>query len=342
MICLKSLKLLILSSTAVDPSNIMAGWRRRSRSPRSGPRSSTQAPWASANTKAMTDPDRRLNSELMDLCAYLRPKPADISSHQEVIARVTNVVQGLWPLAEVRLFGSLETGLWVPGSDIDLTILMKTGMNVVRYLHQLGDALQRSRVSSYLMRIPHARVPIIKMNDRVTGIQVDISFNQENALRGIQMTKQYLVRYPEVRYLVPVLKYFLKQKGLNDTHSGGVGSFLLLCMAIAAVQQSGNPDLVAGHYLLKFLHMFSEGLDFEREGVSIVGQGTVFSKRAKGWTYSRDRALLALESPLDPEHDLGKNSYRIRRVSCAFAEAYRAIRATRGPTPLSGLFLGED
>jgi len=316
----------------------MVGWRHRSRSPHSHYESA--APWASAHTKAIPDPDHRLNSELMDLCAYLRPKPADISSQQAVIARITAVVKDLWPVAEVRLFGSLETGLWVPGSDIDLTILMKTDTGVARYLHQLADALQRTRIAGHLQRIAHARVPIIKLTDRATRIQVDISFNQDNALRGVQMTRQYLARYPELRYLVPVLKYYLKQRGLNDTHSGGIGSFLLLCMAVAVVQQYASPDLVAGYYLVKFFKMFSEELDYEREGVSITGQGTVFSKRARGWTYPRDRELLALESPLDPEHDLGKNSYQIRQVRYAFAEAYRSLRSLRTATPLSGLFLG--
>lgn len=320
----------------------MVGWRRRSRSPRSRSHYEVPAPWVSAHTKALADPDRRLNSELMDLCAYLRPKPADISSQQAVIARVTAVVKDLWPCAEVRLFGSLETGLWVPGSDIDLTILMKTDMNVVRYLHQLADTLQRTRVAGHIQRIAHARVPIIKMNDRATRIQVDISFNQDNALRGVQMTKQYLTKYPELRYIVPALKYYLKQRGLNDTYSGGIGSFLLLCMAVAAVQQYASPDLVAGHYLVKFFKLFSEGLDYEREGVSIAGQGAVFSKRARGWTYSRDRELLALESPLDPEQDLGKNSYQIRQVRQAFSKAYRSLRSLRSAMPLSGLFLGED
>jgi non-canonical poly(A) RNA polymerase PAPD5/7 len=35
-------------------------------------------------------------------------------------------------------------------------------------------------------------------------------------------------RYPEVKYLAICLKYFLKQRGLNETYEGGVGSFLLL------------------------------------------------------------------------------------------------------------------
>lgn len=41
---------------------------------------------------------------------------------------------------------------------------------------------------------------------------------------------------PPLRPLIIVLKYFLLQRGLNDTYSGGVGSFLLTLMAAHVVQ----------------------------------------------------------------------------------------------------------
>ncbi len=43
--------------------------------------------------------------------------------------------------------------------------------------------------------------------------------------------------YGMLRPLVLVIKYFLSQRALNDTYTGGIGSFMLTMMCLHIVQQ---------------------------------------------------------------------------------------------------------
>lgn len=70
-------------------------------------------------------------------------------------------------------------------------------------------------------------MPIIKLQDKETAINVDISFNRTNGIYCVKLVKILLKKYPELKPLLLVLKCFLKSRNLNEPYYGGVGSFLL-------------------------------------------------------------------------------------------------------------------
>lgn len=41
----------------------------------------------------------------------------------DVVRRIEHVILSLWPEAEVHVFGSYRTGLYLPTSDIDLVVI---------------------------------------------------------------------------------------------------------------------------------------------------------------------------------------------------------------------------
>jgi non-canonical poly(A) RNA polymerase PAPD5/7 len=41
----------------------------------------------------------------------------------ELVDRITDVVLGLWPRAQLKVFGSFAAGICLPTSDIDIVIL---------------------------------------------------------------------------------------------------------------------------------------------------------------------------------------------------------------------------
>ena len=43
--------------------------------------------------------------------------------------------------------------------------------------------------------------------------------------------------YPEIKYLIMVMKCILKQRDLSETYTGGIGSFLLFCMILAFLRE---------------------------------------------------------------------------------------------------------
>lgn len=342
--------------------NKMGERRHRSRSPRdpddfipvpAAPKSQpapSRPPWLSSSTLALDDPLLQLHEELIDFHNFTLPTPGEKAAQINVIKRLEMIGRELWTDAQVRTFGSMETGLWVPGSDIDVVVLTEQETDVQNMINDYATLLLERKIACELERILNARVPIIKMKDKETDLTVDICFNVENGLAGVEVVKQYLERYPEVPYLVSALKIFLKQRGLNDTYNGGVGSFLLFCTVVSAVQQHSSHRrdrskyryFTLGHYFMYFLRLYGQDLDYERVGVSIRGEGSFFNKHAKNWRYpERDRTLLALECPQNPENDLGRNSYNIELVRKAYEHAYKILCAQtfkqRGQTPLSSL-----
>ena len=306
----------------------MASNRFRSRSPRR----KADVPWFNPLTAAIPNFQTRLNAEIVECCDYLQPKSRDAALHRELLEHLEHRIRLLWPCARLTVFGSVETGLWVPGSDLDLTILLSLPISPISALHKLANSLQNSHFIIKIHRITHAKVPIIKLHIRNSNLIVDISINQSNGVRGVEIVKEYIEKYPEIRYLIPILKYFLKKKGLNETYSGGIGSFLLFCMVVSTVQMGMDRDL--GGYLMVFLERFGEKFDYLRDGISIKGLGKVFRKGQKGWVYGENRELLAVESPVDEEVDIGRNAYRIREVRQTLRWALRRVQAQG----LSGLF----
>lgn len=299
----------------------------------SAPPSKDIPPWVRPNTLTFIDLNLQLHEEILDFFDFMQPSPSDLSSREEVISRMRKIARDLWENSEVSVFGSYETGLWLPNSDLDLLVQTGTNEKSEDLINNFAFSICKLGMASEMDRILSATVPILKMKDKATGIYLDICFNIENGLQGVGLVKDYLARYPQAKYLVCVVKYFLKQRGLNDTYSGGIGSFLLFCMVICSIQQ--HPALrserknyarfTLGHYLMYFFKLFGEELNYESTGISIRGEGAFFKKSSKNWTYFDKENYLSVECPQNPENDLGKSSYSIELVKKSFSHAYKLL-----------------
>lgn len=314
---------------------------------------SSGAPWHTRATLRIEDPLLLLHEEIIDFYDFIRPTEEEKALQREVVLKLEQVAKMIWPDAHIKVFGSVETGLWLPNSDIDAVVFTETEGDPRELINTYSEALLRKKIPAQLERILTARVPIIKMKDRETGIMLDISFNIENGLEGVNVVKSYLSKYPQLKYLITVIKYFLKQRGLNDTYSGGVGSFLLFCMVVCSVQQhpSYRQDkqnyhkYTLAHYFMHFLRMYGEVFNYDKIGISIDGDGMLFNKRAKGWDNPDRPGLICVECPQNPDNDLGRNSHGIELVKKAFTHAYKLMCAwNRGitRTPLQLLIRNDD
>lgn len=311
------------------------------------------APWVRANTLSFDDPLLQLHEEIIDFYDYMQPSAKDTEDRIDVIQRVKSLSIGLWPEAQMEVFGSYETGLWLPNSDIDIVIITGTSDNVPDLINAFAFKVCSIGMASEMDRILSAKVPILKMKDRKTGIYLDISFNLENGLQGISVVKEHLERYPEAKYIICAIKYFLKQRGLNDTYSGGIGSFLLFCMVISSLQQhpAHRNDrkyysrYTLAHYLVHFFRLYGDEFNYEVVGISIKGEGSYFKKSSRNWFYNEKPGYLALECPQNPDNDLGKNSFAIELVKKAFSHAYKLLCAQSKKfalTPLNMVIRTDD
>ena len=74
------------------------------------------------------------------------------------------------------------------------------------------------------------------MVDKQTEVKVDISFNTKNSVESAKLIKKFMDEFPNLKYLVLVLKQFLLQRDLNEVFTGGISSYSLIYMAISFLQ----------------------------------------------------------------------------------------------------------
>ena len=279
----------------------------------------------------------RLHEELIDFAHAFKPTRAETMARSDLVSRVRDVVSSVWPAAEIRCFGSYDTGLWLPESDIDL-VCLNTGVPSSqklkgRALHRLGEALRRAPWRAMQLEVvDKARVPIVKFVDSVTGVAVDICLEELTGLQSSALARKALAKFPQYGPLVLVLKRWLNARGLHDTYHGGVGSFLLQLLVIASLQHPPSerkPSLRGnlGSCVLHFLELFGLRLNYEAVGISVADGGAFFSKAERRVGNTDRPGLICVLNPLDTTHDVGANSYNIGCVRRAWSHCYVALVA---------------
>ena len=102
-------------------------------------------------------------------------------------------------------------------------------------LKKIANKLLEDQKVDFL-KIIEAKVPIIRATFKNTKINVDISANRKNGYAAKKVIKRILNCYPYIRPLLYILKYFLKQRKLNETFTGGISSFLLFNLLLSYIQ----------------------------------------------------------------------------------------------------------
>ncbi|KAL8607508.1 hypothetical protein ACOMHN_004478 [Nucella lapillus] len=127
-----------------------------------------------------------LHHEIKDFFDYISPRPEENRMRVVVVNRIQSVIQQLWPKAQVKIFGSFKTGLYLPTSDIDLVVFGEWKNLPLRTLH---NALVEQKIAEadQIKVLDKASVPIVKLTDAETDVKVDISFNSDhNKSNGVE------------------------------------------------------------------------------------------------------------------------------------------------------------
>ncbi|MCJ8728354.1 hypothetical protein PDJAM_G00003570, partial [Pangasius djambal] len=97
----------------------------------------TGTPW---KTRRYSPGVNGLHEEIVDFYAFMSPRPEEEAMRRDVVNRIESVIKNLWPAANVQIFGSFSTGLYLPTSDIDLVVFGKWERPP---LQQLDQALRQ-------------------------------------------------------------------------------------------------------------------------------------------------------------------------------------------------------
>ncbi|KAL7275436.1 hypothetical protein RUND412_001624 [Rhizina undulata] len=287
-----------------------------------------------------------LHKEIIDFVYYLQPRTYEHSVRHSVINRLRSLIVNLWPDTDLRVFGSYAAGLYLPTSDIDLVVISRSyaehGMPKYygrKHLMKLAGILRESNLSKLgsVQVILKAKVPIVKFVDAVTGLQVDVSFENQSGLIANQTFGKWKTKFPAMPLLVVVIKHFLAMRGLNEVYLGGLGSFSVTCLVVSLLQllpsvASGkiDPSLHLGLMLLEFLELYGKKFNTHSVGIRVDDHPGYFPKedvfpQMGGDRGGHQRDLLCIQDPNNYENDISKSSFLIPLILSCFSDAYNAL-----------------
>ncbi|KAL7749173.1 hypothetical protein RI367_005323 [Sorochytrium milnesiophthora] len=244
---------------------------------------------------------------------------------------------------DVRMFGSscsdVESNL--PNSDIDLGLCPKShaasswaGLAPedrkemsVRHLDGIMFAVRQISSKRYFVR--HARHPVIKYVDAVTGIDVDVSVQIEG-METVDIVRGITEKYPAMRPVVLFLKLLFRQHNMHDSSTGGMGGYCCISVVygmLKRLEAQGHDVDDAGLLLLMVAHFYGFVLDSQQVGIDIVNGGALFHR---GNHLSKDvdsRRALMVTSVRDqnPPENVGRNISKWREFRVLFQHVFLTL-----------------
>ncbi|EGZ23631.1 hypothetical protein PHYSODRAFT_556286 [Phytophthora sojae] len=180
-----------------------------------------------------TNSVRKLTIDSIALLEQLEPNAAELAAKRAVRRRVQQLLKQQWPTCRVLPFGSSESGLGFGGCDVDLGIYFEDvdvdaqgQFSPQERVELLATACERLAGAFQVQEfVRNARVPVIKLWDSKRQVACDVCVGGVNALLNTALLKYYGQVDPRVRPLVFAVKYWTKQRGINDSVNGTLSSY---------------------------------------------------------------------------------------------------------------------
>lgn len=297
-------------------------------------------PWAKTHYKSKGV--EGLTEELKDFIKYIETPVYEKMVRKEIINRIKLIIESHIPQCKCYTFGSYSTNLCTPSSDIDVVVLGLPPKKKV--LHMVSHLFSQYNFCKKPLIISKAKVPIIKLEDSLTKIHVDISFDEEGGIKNTKIIKSLLKKYKWARELIIILKYFISERGLDEPFTGGLGSYALSLMVISFLQNHPsnnmeNPSKTnLGQLLIEFFGLYGKSFNYFYTGIS-VKDGNYYNKMEKGFFDPNNPFLLSVQDPNNEDNDVGRSAYKISVIRQAFKFAYEKLSTEPSGDPYASTML---
>ncbi|CAI7611092.1 unnamed protein product [Penicillium pancosmium] len=271
----------------------------------------------------------RLHQEVLAFYNWIKPHDFEHLVRQDLIQRLETVFKERYPGVQLHAFGSFASGLYLPIADVDLVLMSRdfTRSGKRNFGERPGQIYAFSAfiknagiaVPGSIESIAHARVPIIKFVDKVTGLRVDLSFDNDSGIKANETFRMWREQYPAMPVIVSVIKQFLLIRGLNEVPTGGLGGFSITCLVASLLQHMPRrEELNLGKILLNFLDYYGNIFRYEEMGIRM--NPPMFFNKQFG---NRDR--LTIEDPNNPDNDISGGTKEIALVFRTFSQAFTIL-----------------
>ncbi|XP_047342676.1 UTP:RNA uridylyltransferase 1-like [Impatiens glandulifera] len=316
------------------------------------------------------------SAHFLDIYDSLVPPEEEKAKQRRLIALLERLVKSEWPEARLYLYGSCANSFGVSKSDIDVCLELKDpNINKAEVLLRLAEILKSDNLQN-VQALVHARVPIVKLLDPVSGISCDICINNLLAVVNTKLLRDYAQIDVRLRQLAFIVKHWAKSRGVNETYQGTLSSYAYVLMCINFLQLrrpailpclqemeatysvyvedihvsyfdkveklsgfgSANRETIA-KLVWSFFNYWAYFHDYTHNVIS-VGNGCLLRKFDKDWTrrIGNDRHLICIEDPFERSHDLGRVVDK-RSIKVLREEFERAADIMQNaPNPFVALF----
>ncbi|KAL1524920.1 hypothetical protein AB1Y20_019797 [Prymnesium parvum] len=177
-------------------------------------------------------PAASLARQIVLFTSLCQQAPA-LKQRREAILRIVSEMQQLRGLPHFTLFGSSSTGVCLPNSDVDIVVFKASNKEKLKPLMEIYCLLLKKRnrkLVKDIVFLRHAKVPILRFRDTKSGLFFDVCANNFDGTNNSKKMRECMLRWPAIWPALLILKRGLQQHSLQQTHTGGIGSYLLFHM----------------------------------------------------------------------------------------------------------------
>ncbi|XP_076350502.1 poly(A) RNA polymerase GLD2-like isoform X3 [Tachypleus tridentatus] len=179
---------------------------------------------------------------------------------------ILSILQNKFPYCGLFVVGSSMNGLGSNSSDMDMCLMLTHGeidqkneaAHILKYI--LKEISKHSFVKK--PQFIHAKVPILKFTDKISGVEVDLNINNAVGIRNTQLLNCYS-RDGCTPPVLPCLQRVMKDKFLPNSDV----RFLKLQEDIPHCESENHQTL--GELLVGFLSYYSNKFAFSKEAISV-------------------------------------------------------------------------
>ncbi|CAI4035830.1 hypothetical protein SMKI_14G0370 [Saccharomyces mikatae IFO 1815] len=276
-----------------------------------------------------------LTLEIKDFVRYISPSKSEIKCRNRTIDKLRQAVKELWRDADLHVFGSFATDLYLPGSDIDCVINSRNRDKEDRnYIYELARYLKTKGLAIRMEVIVKTRVPIIKFIEPQSQLHIDVSFERTNGLEAAKLIREWLRDSQGLRELVLIIKQFLHSRRLNNVHTGGLGGFTVICLVYSFLNmhpriKSNDIDALdnLGVLLIDFFELYGKNFGYDDVAIGMSDGYPSYIPKSYWKTLepSRSKFSLAIQDPGDPSNNISRGSFNMKDIKKAFAGAFELL-----------------
>ena len=293
-------------------------------------------PWIKPNSKCHSLKGMlKLHYEILDFYEFIKLTNNEIKLRNKTYNSINTIIEDNFPNYKCILYGSFTTELSLPNSDIDILIVEKEESKdklteliqekkLMENLQNIYTILKNANIFTNLEMI-NAKVPIITGLYISTKIHVDISLFKKNGYDAAEIINKIIAIYPEIRPLMLLIKYVIRQRNLNQIYTGGINSFIIFTLLYyyiadsrkiieSEISNNGEKErlFTLGHLLVGFFNFYAFEFRYEKFGISI-SNGCHLYKREDEAKY-----ILSVKNFEDESQDMGVNFFNYSKILDVF------------------------